>query len=106
MAYEMGVGLILARKKGKLPGDVETESYTLEYGEAQIEVHRDAVTRGDRVVVIDDLLATGGTAAAAGRLLTRLGATVAGYGFMVGLNFLDGRAQLDSDIFSLIDYDA
>jgi adenine phosphoribosyltransferase len=105
MAYQLEVGLILVRKQGKLPGDKAGEDYSLEYGTAHLEVHRDAVSRGQRVVVIDDLLATGGTAAAAGRLLSRLGAQVEGYGFMVELESLSGRAKLGSDrVFSLIHY--
>lgn len=106
MAYRMECGLILVRKSGKLPGDTESESYNLEYGKASIEMHRDAVERDQRVLVVDDLLATGGTASATARLLERLGGRLAGYAFMVELNFLDGREKLDSDnIFSLIRYD-
>jgi adenine phosphoribosyltransferase len=105
MACRLGVGLILARKQGKLPGETESETYSLEYGEAVIEVHRDAAQPGDRVVVIDDLLATGGTAAATGRILQRLGATVTGYGFMVELEFLEGRRELvPNDVFALLKY--
>lgn len=106
MAYRMECGLILVRKSGKLPAETDSESYTLEYGEASIEMHRDAIERDQKVLVVDDLLATGGTAAAAGRLLSRLGGRLAGYAFMVELNFLNGRSKLDSDnIFSLIRYD-
>lgn len=105
MAYELGVGLILMRKKDRLPGETEGENYTLEYGTSRIEVHRDAVTEGQRVLVVDDLLATGGTASATGRLLGRLGAKVEGYGFMVELDFLKGREKLGSNsVFSLIHY--
>jgi len=105
MAVQLGLGLIMVRKAGKLPGDTEGESYSLEYGEARIEMHRDAVEPGQRVVVIDDLLATGGTAAATGRLLERLGARVEGYGFMVELEFLEGRKQLrGGGVFSLMSY--
>ncbi len=106
MAYELGVGLILARKPGKLPHETEGESYSLEYGEGRLEIHRDAVDEGQRVIVIDDLLATGGSAAATGRLLRRLGAQVDGYGFMVELAFLDGRKKLEpaDGVFSLLKY--
>lgn len=105
LAYEMGLGLVLARKEGKLPGDTEGEAYSLEYGEARIEIHRDAVEAGQRFVIIDDLLATGGTAAATGRLIERLGGNVLGYGFLVELGFLGGRKQLESDrVFSLLQY--
>jgi len=106
LADRLGTGLIMLRKEGKLPGVTEPERYTLEYGEASIEVHRDAVTEGQRLVVVDDLLATGGTAAAAARLLERLGGRVEGYAFIVELGFLNGRQQLgSSSVFSLIHYD-
>ena len=106
MAYHLECGLILVRKAGKLPADTMSESYSLEYGEASIEIHRDAIERDQRILVVDDLLATGGTAAAAGRLVTRLGGRLEGYAFMVELGFLEGRSKLDSDnLFSLIRYD-
>jgi adenine phosphoribosyltransferase len=106
MAYRLGVGLILARRPGKLPSVREAESYTLEYGEAALEVHRDAVGEGQRILVVDDVLATGGTAAAVARLVQRLGGSVEGYGFLIELAFLGGRARLGSDnVFSLIRYD-
>ncbi len=106
MAVQLGVGLIMVRKSGKLPAATEEEAYHLEYGEARIEVHRDAVEPGQRVVVIDDLLATGGTAAATGRILERLGARVVGYGFLVELGFLKGREKLDPEgVFALVHYD-
>ena len=106
MAYALGVGLVLVRKAGKLPGETEGETYQLEYGEARIEVHRDAIQPDQRIVVVDDLLATGGTAAAAGRLVERLGGRLEGYAFMVELGFLSGSASLgDSPVFSLINYD-
>lgn len=105
MAHALGLGLILVRKQGKLPAATEGESYSLEYGESRVEVHRDAIETGQRVVVVDDLLATGGTAAAAGRLLQRLGARLEGYAFMVELDFLAGRPVLEHDnVFSLIHY--
>ena len=106
MAYHLECGLILVRKAGKLPADSERESYSLEYGEASIEIHRDAIDEGQNVLVVDDLLATGGTAAATGRLIRRLGGRLQGYAFMVELDFLKGREQLDSkNLFSLIRYD-
>ena len=105
MAVQLGLGLIMVRKAGKLPADKDGESYTLEYGEARVEIHRDAVEPGQRIVVIDDLLATGGTAAATGRLLERLGAQVEGYGFLVELEFLEGRKKLHgAGVFSLMGY--
>ena len=106
MAYGLGVGLVMLRKPGKLPGETDGEDYALEYGTARIEVHRDSVAPDQRIVVVDDLLATGGTAAAAGRLLRRLGARVEGYAFMVELGALGGRKLLDSaNVFSLLQYD-
>lgn len=105
MAYELGVGMVLVRKAGKLPCETEPEEYALEYGKARVEVHRDAVGPGQRVLVVDDLLATGGTAAAAGRIVQRLGGRVDGYAFLVELAFLGGRKQLASEnVFSLIQY--
>jgi len=106
MAYALGVGLVLVRKQGKLPHDTESESFSLEYGEAQIEVHRDAVEPGQRIVIVDDLLATGGTAAASARIIKRLGGRVEGFAFMVELGFLEGRRQLGpASVFSLLQYD-
>ncbi len=106
MAYALDLGLILVRKQGKLPAETEAESYTLEYGKASLEIHRDALRPGQRVVIVDDLLATGGTAAAAGRILERLGASIDSYAFMVELGFLEGRGKLDgNEVFSLIRYD-
>jgi adenine phosphoribosyltransferase len=106
MAYQLGVGLVLARKPGKLPADTVGEDYDLEYGQARIEIHKDAIDPGQRVVVVDDLLATGGTAAATGRLMEKLEARVNGFAFMVELKGLNGRKSLgSSNVFSLIQYD-
>jgi adenine phosphoribosyltransferase len=96
LAYELGLGLILVRKLGKLPGRTAGLAYDLEYGQAHIEVAADAIRPGETVVVVDDLLATGGTAAATGQLLQRLGGNVHGYAFMVELDFLAGRGRLGS----------
>ena len=105
MAYALGVGVVMLRKPGKLPWETEGEDYALEYGTARLEVHRDAVTEGQRVLIVDDLLATGGTSAAARRLLERLGARVEGFAFLVELTFLNGRAKLEgSNVFSLVQY--
>jgi len=105
LARELDLGFLMIRKLGKLPGETEGESYELEYGNARIEIHRDALDSGQRVLVVDDLLATGGTAAAAGRLIERLGAKVASYAFMIELKFLEGRSRLgDREIFSLLEY--
>lgn len=106
VAHEMGIGFIPVRKKGKLPFTTISHSYALEYGEAEIEIHTDAVIEGERVVVIDDLLATGGTAGASIRLLEELGARVVQAQFLIELAFLDGRASLDpTPVLSLIKFD-
>ncbi len=105
MAYALNLGLLLARKPGKLPAATEREEYTLEYGTACIEVHRDAIVPGQRLLVVDDVLATGGTAAATGKLVERLGGRVEGYAFLVELGFLGGRKRLPTDnVFGLIQY--
>jgi adenine phosphoribosyltransferase len=95
VAYAMGAGVVLVRKAGKLPWAVEAQSYTLEYGEGLLEVHSDAVTPGETVVVVDDVLATGGTARATAALLERLGASVAAFAFVLELEFLHGRKALE-----------
>ncbi|MGB1506202.1 MAG: adenine phosphoribosyltransferase [Acidimicrobiales bacterium] len=94
VAMALGVGFIAVRKAGKLPGPTVQETYGLEYGTDTIEIHADAVSAGDHVLVLDDVLATGGTAAATAALLERLGASVAGFSFLLELGFLDGRARL------------
>lgn len=108
IAYRLGIGFIPIRKSGKLPYKVEKITYDLEYGSDTIEIHADAVQAEDRVVIIDDLLATGGTAAAACELLKILGANVVGIGFIVELAFLAGRKRLpnnnQTEIFSLVQY--
>ena len=105
LARDLDKAMVLVRKAGKLPRETVAESYELEYGSATVEVHRDSVGEGDRVVVIDDLLATGGTAAAAGRLVRKCGASVSAYVFMVELDDLHGRDQLaDAPVFSLVRY--
>lgn len=94
MALELGTGLILMRKPGKLPAETEKEAYALEYGTDAIEVHRDGIRSGDRVLIVDDLLATGGTAAASIRLVEKLGGRVIGAAFLIELCFLNGRERL------------
>ena len=96
VAHQLSTGFVPVRKKGKLPGAVISESYTLEYGEAVMEVHDDALQPGERVLIVDDLLATGGTAEAAIRLCRRLGAEVVGCGFVIDLPELGGRARLEA----------
>lgn len=94
-ALRLGAGFVPVRKKGKLPWSTHEESYDLEYGSATVAVHVDALDPGERVLLVDDLLATGGTAAATVRLLRRLGAEIAGVSFLIELGFLDGRSQLE-----------
>ncbi len=106
LALRLGVGFTMIRKKGKLPGDTVAHTYDLEYGSDTIEIQADALAEGQKVVVMDDLLATGGTAAAAVELLRRLGADVVASAFIIELNFLNGRSKLDVPIHSLIKYDA
>jgi adenine phosphoribosyltransferase len=105
VAYRSGTAFVPIRKAGKLPWAVVREEYSLEYGNDQLEMHRDAVKPGERIVVIDDVLATGGTAAATVRLVEGLGATVAGLGFLIEIVDLSGRAQLPNhEILSLVSY--
>jgi adenine phosphoribosyltransferase len=106
LGLELGVGVALLRKAGKLPADTHAATYELEYGEATLEVHRDAFTRGQRVVIVDDLLATGGTALAAAELVRKGGGVVAGFLFLVELAFLGGRARLapEGPVFSLVEF--
>ncbi len=105
VAERLAAGFVPVRKPGKLPWQVESVTYDLEYGTDTLEIHRDALTPGDRVLVIDDVLATGGTAAATVALLEGLGAEVVGLGFAVELEFLAGRDRLAGrDIHSLITY--
>jgi adenine phosphoribosyltransferase len=94
LAYALGAGLSIVRKPGKLPYETIRETYALEYGEDALELHVDAVGPGHRVLVVDDLLATGGTAGAVGRLVARQGGEVVGYAFVVELSFLHGMRQL------------
>ncbi|HMO57078.1 MAG TPA: adenine phosphoribosyltransferase [Roseiflexaceae bacterium] len=105
LAYRLGVGLVPVRKAGKLPAATYHIEYDLEYGSNKLEIHQDAFTPGARVVIVDDLLATGGTIGAACKLVEMAGATVAEVAFLIELSFLNGRDQLaDYSIFSLIEY--
>jgi adenine phosphoribosyltransferase len=105
LAYRMGIGFIPLRKPGKLPWKTIQEKYSLEYGEAAIEMHIDAVSAGERVLILDDLLATGGTAAAAARLIERQGGIVEELVFLIELTDLNGRENLrNRRIFSLMAY--
>src|SRR5712672_261648 len=95
VAYELGVGFVPIRKRGKLPYRTDTAKYSLEYGEAEMEMHTDAVRKGERVVLVDDLLATGGTSAAAAALIRNAGADLVEAQFLIELEFLDGRKRLE-----------
>ncbi len=107
LAYRMGTGVVPLRKPGKLPAETRRIEYELEYGTDALEMHMDAVQPGDRVLIVDDLLATGGTAAAACRLVEDAGGAVAGVGFLIELPFLDGRRRLGNrPVFSLLEYDS
>jgi adenine phosphoribosyltransferase len=106
LAYRLGAGFVPIRKPNKLPAKVAKMSYALEYGTDSMEMHEDAVQKGQRVLLCDDLLATGGTAVAAVQLIRSLGGIVDGAAFAVELKFLNGRAKLkDLDVFSLMAYD-
>jgi len=95
VAYELGLGFVPIRKRGKLPYRTDTAKYSLEYGEAEVEMHTDAVREGERVVLVDDLLATGGTSAAAAVLIRNAGAALLEAQFLIELEFLEGRKRLE-----------
>ncbi len=104
-AWELGVGFVPLRKPGKLPYDVQSVSYDLEYGSAELEVHNDALNSNDRVLLVDDLIATGGTAVASCELIEKLGAEIAGCAFVIELDELNARQKLSQyKIHSLIHY--
>jgi adenine phosphoribosyltransferase len=106
VAYALGAGFVPVRKPKKLPAECLQVSYALEYGTDCLEMHKDAVEPGQRVLIVDDLLATGGTAAAVAKLVEQAGGKVAGMGFVVELTFLNGRNKLGGyDVFSLLQYD-
>jgi adenine phosphoribosyltransferase len=105
VAYHFGAGVVPVRKRGKLPHDTIDEEYALEYGTSALEIHRDAFTPGERVLVVDDVLATGGTAKAAATLVERIGGKVCGIATLIELDFLHGRDKLEGyDLFTLIRY--
>jgi adenine phosphoribosyltransferase len=105
VAYRLSAGFVPARKKGKLPWDTSSVSYDLEYGTESLELHRDAVEAGERILIVDDVLATGGTAAAAVSLVRGAGAEVAGCSFILELGFLEGRSKIPgTDVHSLVAY--
>jgi adenine phosphoribosyltransferase len=106
IAYALGAGFVPVRKPKKLPSECVRVTYDLEYGTDTLEMHKDAVSKGTRVLIVDDLLATGGTAAAAAKMVEELGGVVVGLGFVVELTFLNGRGRLAGrNVFSLLQYD-
>jgi adenine phosphoribosyltransferase len=107
LAYRLNAGFVPIRKPGKLPAKTLREEYTLEYGKDAVEMHADAIRRGERILLHDDLLATGGTMTAACRLVERAGGVIASISFLIELSFLNGRQKLgDYDVFSIIRYDS
>jgi adenine phosphoribosyltransferase len=105
LAYALGAGFVPVRKPGKLPAATETVEYALEYGTDRLQVHKDAIGKGTRVLILDDVLATGGTAAAVATLVERLGGEVVSMGFVIELDFLNGRAKLPGrELYSLLHY--
>ncbi len=106
LADRLGVGFVPARKVGKLPGSKVSVNYELEYGRQGLELHADSISKGDRVLVVDDLLATGGTSRAAGTLVERMGGKVVGFAFVAELLFLKGRRKLAGyEVYSIAKYD-
>lgn len=107
VAYNLGVGFVPARKRGKLPSSKMSMEYTLEYSSELLEVHEDAIKKGQRIAIVDDLLATGGTSEATVRLVEKLGGTVVGIAYLVELDFLKGRDRLSEyEILSIVHYDS
>src|SRR6266436_4252958 len=106
LPYRLNAGFVPTRKRGKLPAATAKYDYALEYGTGTLEIHKDAIQKGQRVIIVDDLLATGGTAEATAKLAESLGADIAGLGFVVELDFLNPRQKLKQyDVFSLLHYD-
>ncbi|WP_025028394.1 adenine phosphoribosyltransferase [Caldalkalibacillus mannanilyticus] len=106
ISFHLGKGFVPVRKAGKLPGEIVTEEYDLEYGKDSLAIHKDAITPGQRVLIADDLLATGGTISTTIRLVEQLGGKVIGCAFLIELTYLDGREKIGSqyDVFSLVQY--
>jgi adenine phosphoribosyltransferase len=108
VAYELGVGFVPVRKKGKLPAETRGRDYQLEYGSDRIEIHVDAIQKGDRVLLVDDLIATGGTAEAAAGLIQEMGGEVVECGFVIDLPDIGGRARLEDQglkVFALCEFE-
>jgi len=105
LAYNLNAGFVPVRKQGKLPAETISATYELEYGEDTLEMHRDSIERGQQVLIVDDLIATGGTAAATARMVKQLGGEVVAFAFVVELEALNGPAKLDGyDVFSMLKY--
>jgi adenine phosphoribosyltransferase len=105
VADRLGLGFVPVRKPGKLPARTRRASYSLEYGEDALEIHEDAIAAGERVLIVDDVIATGGTAQAAGELVTQLGGRIAAFAFLIELSFLDGRQRLSGhEVLSVLRY--
>ena len=105
IAYRLDAGFIPVRKPGKLPAETDSMTYELEYGQDSLEIHKDAIEPGSSVVIVDDLLATGGTALATAQLVEKLGGKVEQFAFLIELTFLKGREKLSSyDVFSILEY--
>ena len=105
IAYKMGAGFVPVRKKGKLPYKTHSATYELEYGQDTLEMHQDAIKKGDKVLIVDDLLATGGTLGATIDLVKQMGGEITGVGFLIELSFLKGRDKIkDYEVVSLIEY--
>lgn len=105
VAYDLNAGFVPVRKPGKLPAEKVRETYELEYGNDTLEMHRDAIQPGEQVLIVDDVVATGGTASATARMVESLGGVVAGFGFIIELTFLDARKRLAGyEVASLIQY--
>lgn len=106
VAYKMGVGFVPVRKQGKLPAETVQASYTLEYGSATMEMHRDAISSGDRVVIVDDLIATGGTVEAAVKLVRQCGGEIVECAFLIELPDLSGRKRIaDCDVYAMMEFE-
>lgn len=105
LADRLGAGMVMVRKKGKLPSRTESEEFDLEYGKAVLEIHKDSIQPGEKVLLVDDVLATGGTMAAAAKLVERLKGKIIGVAFLIILDYLPGRERLkDYNLFSLVSY--
>lgn len=107
LAYKWGIGFVPVRKPGKLPAEKIREEYELEYGTDALEIHTDSISKGQKVLIVDDLLATGGTIAAATKLVARLGGEIAGIAMIIELSFLNGRDKINQyELYSLVTYDS